>query len=221
MNLTSAEIAKIKSYIDAVDANITGPDRDETLADLESHIYEAIAARAEGGDSSGIVETVISEMDSPESYRDMTPLTQSGICRLAISGAILLPLGLPILWHVISQTPAGERWEEIQFYNSSLYHLLSLPLGIVAMILSPILGFMSIKRIQRAKGALGGGLLAVIVAVFYPIVLLDLFLFVVAVNIMAMTYAVPIPFVILAFLIALIINAIICKSVYTKSGVNN
>ena len=205
MNLTSAEIARIKSYINAVGANISGPDREETLTDLESHIYEAIAAKAEGGDSSGIVEAVISEMESPERYRDTTPVIQSGICRLAVSGAILLPFGLPVIWHVISQTPAGQRWQEIEFYSSSLYYFLSLPLGMIAMILSPILGFMSIKRIQRAKGALSGGPLAVIVAV----------------NMMAETRAVPIPLAMLALLITLVINAMIFKSVYKKLGVSN
>lgn len=221
MNLTPTEIAKIESYIDAVGANISGPDREETLTDLESHIYEAIAARAEGGDSSCIVEAVISEMESPERYRDTTAVIQSGICRVAISGTILLPFGLPVIWHVISQTPAGERWQEIEFYSSSLYYFLSLPLGIIAMLLSPILGFMSIKRIQRAKGDLSGGLLAVIVAVFYPIALLDLLFFIVAVNMMAEIRAIPITLAMLALLITLALNAMIFKCVYKKLGVSN
>ena len=222
MNLTPTEIAKIESYIDAVGANISGPDREETLTDLESHIYEAITARAEGGDSSCIVEAVISEMESPERYRDTTAVIQSGICRVAISGTILLPFGLPVIWHVISQTPAGKRWQEIEFYSSSLYYFLSLPLGIIAMLLSPILGFMSIKRIQRAKGDLSGGLLAVIVAVFYPIALLDLLFFIVAVNMMAVTCTfIPITLVMLALLSTLALNAMISKRVYKKLGVSN
>ena len=230
MKLTTTEKAKIKAYLDAVAANLSGPERTETIADLESHIYEAIAFKAENDDSSSIVEAVISEMESPENYSKSTLITQSSICGLAITGAILLPFGLPVLWHVVSQTPAGDRWEDIEFYNSSLYHFLYLPLGIITMFLSPILGVMSIKRIRQAKGAFSGGLLAVAVAVFYPILLINLFVFIVVVNIMNMPWsravppdsgpvAVPVFIIMPAIITALIVNALTFRSVYKKSGI--
>ena len=184
MNTTPTEQQRIKVYLEAVGENLTGPDRSETLADLESHIHEAIGARTDAGESSGVVDAVLAEMEPPESYVDPTSATPARICSLAIMGAILLPFGLPVLWHVVRLTPAGDHWKDLEFYSSSLYHFFVLPLGLIAMALSPIFGAMSVKRIRQSKGTLTGGPLAVLDSVFYPILLIDLVVFIVLANIM-------------------------------------
>ena len=184
MNPNPAEQEQIKAYLNAVGANLTGPDRTETLADLESHIYEAIAARAGAGESAGVVDAVLTELDPPESYADSAPTTKAGICGLAIFGATLLPFGLPVLWHVVRLTPAGDHWKDLEFFCSPLYYFLILPLGLIAMVISPILGAMSVKRIRQSKGTLIGRPLAVLDSVFYPILLVDLVVFIVLANIM-------------------------------------
>lgn len=56
----------IADYLAAVGSRLTGPDREEVLAGLESHIHEAIEARAEH--SHGFVEAVLAEMDPPDQY---------------------------------------------------------------------------------------------------------------------------------------------------------
>lgn len=221
MKLTAAEEAKIKAYLNAIGANLTGPERTETLADLESHIYEAIAARADSGESAGIVEAVIAEMDSPETYSSSMPASQSGICGLSIFGTILLPFGLPVLWHVISLTPVGEHWDKIEFFKGSFYRFLILPIGIIAMLLGPILGAMSIKRIKQSKGSISGGLLAVLNAIFYPVLLLWMLLAIIATNIILRDgneIAVGIPIVLIGFLIWNAINLIIYRMAYKCSG---
>ena len=184
MTPNPAEQERIKAYLDAVGSNLAEPDRSETLADLESHIYEAVASRAGSGESGGVVDAVLSEMDPPESYANPTPATKTGICGLAIFGTILLPFGLPIIWRAVRLSPAGDHWKNPEFFSSSLYYFLVLPFGLFAMVMSPILGSMSLKRINQSKGTLTGGVLAVLNLVFYPILLFNLFLFVVLSNLM-------------------------------------
>ena len=230
MKLNPSEKAQIKAYLDAVGANLVGPDRSETLAELESHIYEAIAASSGANGSSGVVEAVLSELEPPESYADTNPVegsirklgleghaTKTDICGLAISGAILLPFGLPVLWHVVRLTPAGDHWDDLQFYSSPLYYFLILPLGLIAMVISPILGAMSTKRIRQSKGSLTGGALGILDAVFYPILLFNLILFIVLTNVMdVQEIAVPMFIVFFMGLLVLFANALACRLVYMR-----
>lgn len=214
MNTNPAEQEQIKAYLDAVGANLTGPDRSETLADLESHIYEAIAARAGAGESAGVVDAVLTEMDPPESYADSAPATKAGICGLAIFGAILLPFGLPVLWHVVRLTPAGDHWKDLEFFSSPLYYFLILPLGLIAMVISPILGAISARRIQQSKGTLTGRPLAILDAVFYPILLINLVVFIVLANILdVQEKAVPSFLVFFVVILVLLANAFIYRRV--------
>ena len=46
MNLSTPELSLIDSYLGAVGERLAESDRDETLAEIKSHIHEAIAAHA-------------------------------------------------------------------------------------------------------------------------------------------------------------------------------
>jgi hypothetical protein len=78
MNLSSMELSLIETYLEAVGGRLVEADRDETLAGIESHIHEAIAARVEAGKRTGVVEAVLAEMDPPESYGTDSPTLDEG-----------------------------------------------------------------------------------------------------------------------------------------------
>jgi len=81
-------------------------------------------------------------------------------------------------------TPAGDSMQPIQFYESPLYQFLFLPLGLVSMVVATVLGWMTAKRIIRSGGTLFGSPLAVLDAAFYPLLTLNLALFVAWANVM-------------------------------------
>jgi hypothetical protein len=78
MNLSSTERSLIESYLEAVGGRLAEVDRDETLAGIESHIHEAIAARVETGERAGVVAAVLAEMDPPEFYGTDSPALDEG-----------------------------------------------------------------------------------------------------------------------------------------------
>ena len=55
MDLTDYEWSQIKSYLEAVRPRLTGPESEETLVDIESHIHMAIKARLEAGEQGNLV----------------------------------------------------------------------------------------------------------------------------------------------------------------------
>ena len=158
----------IAEYLAAIGKRLTGPDREDILAGLDGHIHEAIGVRA--GESPGVVGAILAEMDPPEKY---------GRCP-----DVLLPWGLPVLWHVVLQTSAGESMEPSKFYDSSLYRFVVLPVGLVSMLAATVLGWQSSKRIVGSGGALIGLPLVALDAVFHPLLILDLILFVAWANLM-------------------------------------
>jgi hypothetical protein len=191
MKLSPNDTKLIADYLGAVGSRLTGPDREETLAGLESHIHEAIEARAEQGP--GVVEAVLAEMDPPDQYGDgLDDPGEGQLSKLALWGAVLLPWGLPVLWHVVRLTPAGEGMQMIKFYDSPLYQFFFLPLGVVTMVVATVLGWLSAKRIVRSGGSLFGLPLAALDAVFHPLLVLNLMLFVAWANVMdVMEVAIP------------------------------
>jgi len=185
MNLNSTELELIRSYLEAVGDRLNEPDRDETLAEIESHIHEAIATRFQAEEGPGLVEAVLAEMEPPEHYGSPpVPTGQGGLCGFALAGALLLPWGLPVLYHVILLTPAGDGGRMPAFYDNSLYHFLVLPVGLISMILSVVFGWCSVGRIRKSSGALSGFPLAAIDTIFYPLLLVNLVAFIVMVNVL-------------------------------------
>lgn len=61
----------VKRYLDAVAArlgSLTPAEREETLRDVESHIYDALAARGDERATPADLQAVLAEMDPPEAY---------------------------------------------------------------------------------------------------------------------------------------------------------
>ncbi|MFT6792374.1 MAG: hypothetical protein ACJAR1_000353 [Rubritalea sp.] len=216
MNPNTAEQEQIKAYLDAVSANLTGPDRSETLADLESHIYEAIAAKADSGEPAGVVDAVLLEMDPPEHYGSPPVSADQGrLCGFALAGALLLPWGLPLFYRMIHLTPVGDGSRLPSFYDSSLYHFLVLPVGVISIILSAVLGWYSVRRIRKSSGAISGFPLATIAAIFYPLVIVNMIAFIVVVNVLdAAENSVPFMLILPLILVLLLGNLSLFRRVY-------
>lgn len=87
------------------------------------------------------------------------------ISRYAVSGAIILPLGILALLLVTATNLPGTL------------NALLIALGGIAIIASTSLGFLAIRQIRSTRGAHSGIRLAVFLSLFYPIILLDLLLF--------------------------------------------
>jgi len=102
--------------------------------------------------------------------------TKSRISRLAVIGALLLPLGLLVL---IFSIPFNG--DQSGFSPSSWPAALRIPLivvGAIAPIASTVLGYLSIAQIRNSSGKLYGMRLAVFLSLFYPIIVLNILLFV-------------------------------------------
>ena len=96
------------------------------------------------------------------------------ISRLAIVGTAVLPFGFLLVLFFLpistSSTPAAApTWQIILRY-------LALLLAVIAPFASTALGFISISQIRRSNGEIYGLPLAVFVSLFYPILVLSLFL---------------------------------------------
>lgn len=98
------------------------------------------------------------------------------LSRLAIVGAAILPFGFLLVLSFIpittSSTPAADPlWQLILRYFALL-------LAVIAPFASTTLGLIGISQIRRSDGELYGLPLAVFVSLFYPIVVLSVFLIV-------------------------------------------
>ena len=96
------------------------------------------------------------------------------ISRLAIIGAILLPFGFFLILLFVplnaSATPTPPSSLQI------VLRFTLLPLAVVAPFASTVLGFASISQIRNSNGSIYGLPLAVLVSLFYPIIVLSLIL---------------------------------------------
>ena len=183
MNLNSIERQSISNYLEAVSKCLRGPNREETLEDIESHIHESIAARLERGEREGVVDAILAEMDPPDAYRSATLISEeSKICRLAILGILLLPFGHPVLWHFMRLTPYRDSVGYASFYNSMTFYAFVLPVGAICVMMSMVLGWLAGRQIRSSEGTVTGMPLAVISATLYPVLLLNLFLFIAVAN---------------------------------------
>ncbi|MBK5107085.1 MAG: hypothetical protein JJE12_03100 [Anaerolineales bacterium] len=92
------------------------------------------------------------------------PESKPKISRYAVSGAIILPLGLLVFLLVFPTN-----------LPTTLTALL-IALGGIAIIASTTMGFLAIRQIRSTGGRYSGIRLAVFLSLFYPIILLDLLL---------------------------------------------
>ena len=87
------------------------------------------------------------------------------VSRYVIAGAVLFPIGLLTL---------------LQFFTTTLptaLNVLLVFLGAIALITSTVFGYLGVRQIRRSGGTYYGMRLAVFLSLFYPIIVLDLLLF--------------------------------------------
>lgn len=178
---------RINQYLEAVRSQLSGISREEAdtiIADLREHIDTNLQAY---GDRPSLqaVETVLAEMDPPESFypdTDGDTGVVPKVSRLAVVGGILLPFGIimvilllvPVSSTTISSiggAPSPGR-PEITWWQW-LMRFTILPLGIISPFASTGFGLAAISQIRASKGKLVGKPLALIVAAFYPLLIVD------------------------------------------------
>lgn len=213
MNLSSRDLDSINSYLSAVYEQLTGPDRDETLSNIESHIYEAIAERTANGEHVGVVDAVLAELDSPEQYAlpgGSTAIPERRICGLALTGLFLFPWGLLAFWYGIRQTPFGENMASSAFFDSNVFRYLLLPLGIAGPVIAYGLGAVSAKRIRESQGRLYGYQLAVLNKAIAPLLFINMVIIVLVSNIAARPSGpgVGMPIIFGVVVVAVMLNAL-------------
>lgn len=148
MKLSAYENQQIKSYVDAVRAHLSGPDREETLAGIESHIHAGVEARRQTGEEGNLVAAVLAEMDAPEQYGDSTGPAPLRMSKLAVASACLLA------------TTVGVGLVYIGLEGR--YGVILVPLFCAFGLLSIILAKTAIEQIKRSGGMLTGMRLALI-----------------------------------------------------------
>ena len=219
---------RINQYLDAVRDQLSGLSQDEIesiIDDLREHIDTALLAHGEQPALEN-VEAVLAEMDAPESFApdlDETTEVVPKVSRTAILGAVLLPFG--ILMAIVSLMPVSSATfsavDGVTTRNLSgttwwqwLLRLTVLPLGIISPFATTILGFISISQIRASKGKLVGKPLALIDALFYPILVFDglliAFLFVMIAAIPDGHLALTEGLTMLSYMLVISINVIIC-----------
>ena len=225
--LTTIE-SRINLYLDAVREQLSGLSQDEVdsiIDDLREHIDAALQAHGEQPTLEN-VEAVLAEMDAPESFApdlDETTEVVPKVSRTAILGAVLLPFG--ILMAIVSLMPVSSATfsaaDGVTTSNLSgttwwqwLLRLTVLPLGIISPFATTILGFISISQIRASKGKSVGKPLALIDALFYPILVFDglliAFLFVMIAVIPDGYLALTEGLTMLSYMLVISINGIIC-----------
>lgn len=102
--------------------------------------------------------------------------TKARISRLAVIGALLLPLGFLVL--IFSIPFNGEQSGFSPSSWPAALRILLIVLGAIAPIASTTLGYLSIAQIRKSSSAIYGMRLAVFLSLFYPIIVLNILLFV-------------------------------------------
>lgn len=222
MELSKSELSLIKSYLDAVRAQITGPGRDDTIADIELHIHAAIEASRKDRMEGDIVAAVLDELDAPEQYRptrdqsDRASLTIYGLI-----GACLLPLTIPVIGHVAELTPVGEGSPMPAFYQSTFYQFVLLPLGVISPLIAMVLGWVGVQECRLSNGVKYGFPLAVIALVGAPMICVNLFVFIVYANVVYGSYAIPSLLAMLILVLVLFVNVWILRRTIARAQVSS
>jgi len=232
-DLTTIE-NRINQYLDAVREQIFGLSQSEVdsiIEDLRGHIDAAMLAHGNQPTLEN-AEVVLAEMDPPESFApdlDETTGVIPKVSRTAIIGAVLLPFG--ILMATLFLLPASfTTYSAIDGVTTSnlpattwwqwLLRFTMLPLGIISPFATTILGLVSISQIRASKGKLVGKPLALIDALFYPILVLDglliAFMFLIIANIPDGNLALTEGLALLSYLLVIIIDLIIVGIAWLK-----
>lgn len=211
MDLADYEWSQIKSYLEAVRPRLTGPESEETLVDIESHIHMAIKARLEAGEQGNLVAAVLAELDRPEQYGPLPKHPhRSGLSLYGLIGACLLPFAIPVIGHVAELTPLGDGSPMPAFYESDVYRFLLLPLGIIGPLVSMVLGWAGIQQCRRSRGVVYGVPLGVISLWGAPLIVLNLFGLVVFAN---TSPSIGFPIVMVLMLLVVFINVWVLRRV--------
>jgi hypothetical protein len=175
MNLSSESEKQINQYLKAVQRNtmdLSKVEQDEILENLRAHIY-----------------SVLNDMDPPESYAappikfPSVPELKKRTSRRAIIGAIFLPFGFFLaLWIIPSSS--GTTPTPVTTWQIILRFTL-LPLSILAPFAATIFGLLGISEIRNSAGQIYGMPLALFVSLFYPILVLDLILFIIGWSVLS------------------------------------
>ena len=187
MNEQSTAVKQINHYLDAVRIQLSGLSQDEVdsiIDDLREHIDASLQAHGDQPTREN-VEAVLAEMDPPKSFAsdfDVKEEVVPKVSRTAIFGAVLLPFG--ILMATLFLLPASfTTYSAIDGVTTSnlpettwwqwLLRFTILPLGIISPFATTILGLVSISQIRASNGKLVGKPLALIDALFYPVLVFD------------------------------------------------
>lgn len=125
MNLSSdltqqvnAHIADVRKYL----GTLPSDERQEILQSIESHIYDALQSRSDGGPTPALLDAVIAEMDPPDSYGELNQAQSRKTKRWSIPlilGLTLLALIATAIWPHSENTlnPTG-HWTSVDFVSS-------------------------------------------------------------------------------------------------------
>jgi hypothetical protein len=186
MNLTADSEERIDQYLKEVQRNLGSlsiVEQEEILDNLRAHIYSEIENRSLGPPNPEDVESVLNDMDVPESYAvnpaemSIEPPLKKRASRRAIIGAIILPFGF-FLVLLVTPLSASTTPTSVSTWQTILGYVL-LFLGLLAPFASTTLGLLGISEIRNSSERTYGMPLAVFVGLFYPIVVLDLILFII------------------------------------------
>ncbi len=175
---------RINQYLDEIKSHLEflGDDEiEEILMSVRSHINDELAVQGQGHPTLEMLEKVLGQMDSPESYaegfveRQSDDLKSKRISRHAILAAILLPFGIIAAILTFGIFPSSGNPSPTLF--QWLMRVTILPLGILAPFACTILGYVGISQIRNSRGEIVGLPLAFSVAIFYPLIILDFVLF--------------------------------------------
>lgn len=187
MNEQSTVVNLVNQYLNAVREQLSGLSQDEVdsiVDDLREHIDASLRAHGDQPTREN-VEAVLAGMDPPESFApdfDVKDEVAPKVSRTAIFGAVLLPFGILMVILTIIQVssateavvdgvtiispPATTWWQWILRFTI-------LPLGIISPFATTILGLISISQIRASKGKQIGKTIALLDALFYPLLILD------------------------------------------------
>jgi hypothetical protein len=178
---------QINHYLDAVREQLAGLSQDEVdsiIDDLREHITARLAAAGDRPTADD-VQAVLAAMDPPESFaQGLEGVTgpPARVSRLAIIGAALLPIG--IIAGILFLIPVGSAsYSVVNGVATAATHKVAwwqwllrftvLPLGVISPFATTILGIVSLSQIRASGGRLVGKPLALVDALFYPLLLLD------------------------------------------------
>ncbi len=182
---------RINEHLEAVDRALATrglplSERRSVTDDVEAQIRDMLAERAGGAPTTLDVEAVLSALDTPESYAEGARGTTSTsaqpprLCRLAVLGAVWAPclvfLALALLGVRVVHVDAQGRVPGPTWWQLGARFTL-LPLGLLAPFGTTILGWVAVGRIRRSEGRLFGLGLALLDGLLFPLLVLDVLLY--------------------------------------------